>query len=47
MIDVKGLPQQIRIVDESGRPTPEFVVIVQQIVRAVKDHEARITVLEP
>lgn len=36
-----------RITDKEGRLTIEGVLILQRILEALRDHEARITTLEP
>lgn len=37
----------IRYVDKEGRLTPEGILLLQRMVEAMADHEARIVTLEP
>jgi len=47
MIELKDLLAGMKIADEKGRPTPELLEILQRLLDAVRDHETRITALEP
>ena len=41
------LPPNLVATDDKGLPTLEFVILLQQIIRALRDHEARLETLEP
>ncbi len=47
MIELKDLLAGTRIADEKGNPTAELLEIIQRLLDAVRDHEARIKALEP
>lgn len=36
-----------RLVDENGNPTPEFLILLNQLLDTARDHEERIEALEP
>lgn len=46
-VEVKELLLGMKVADENGNPTQELVEIIQRLVNAQRDHEARITTLEP
>lgn len=41
------LTPQLRIVDENGKLTPQAIAIFNEIAKMLRDHESRITTLEP
>lgn len=46
-VEVKELLVGVKATDERGEPSAELVEIIQRLVDAIRDHEARITTLEP
>lgn len=46
-VEVKEPASVETYVDNQGRLTREGLKMIQQMVRAIKDHEDRIVVLEP
>lgn len=46
-VEVKELLTGVKVADEKGQPSLELVEIIQRLVDAIRDHEARITTLEP
>ena len=46
-IEVKELLIGAKVADKDGSPSLELVEIIQRLVDAIRDHEARITTLEP
>ena len=47
MIEVKELLTGVKVTDDKGQPSLELVEIIQRLVSAIRDHEARIEALEP
>ena len=41
------LPAHLQIVDANGKLTPQALAIFAEIAKLLRDHEARITTLEP
>lgn len=46
-IEVKELLPLEKVTDENGKATLELAEIIQRLVEAIRDHEDRITTLEP
>lgn len=46
-IEVRELLAGVPLTDGDGGPSLELVEIIQRLVDAVRDHEARIEALEP
>lgn len=46
-VQVKELLTGVRVADEKGNPSLELVEVIQRLVDAIRDHEARIETLEP
>lgn len=47
MIEVKELLDGVQIANKDGTPTAELIEIIQRLVNAARDHEGRISTLEP
>tara|TARA_Y100000310_G_scaffold333569_1_gene411384 strand:- start:718 stop:864 length:147 start_codon:yes stop_codon:yes gene_type:complete len=45
--EVKELLADVKIANPDGTPTLELIEIIQRLVDAKRDHETRITTLEP
>lgn len=46
-VEVQDPIQLVRYVDQNGRLTLEGIILIQRLVDAIADLEARVTALEP
>lgn len=46
-VNVPPLQPNLKVVDEEGNVSQDFTIVLQQLIRALRDHEARLVALEP